>query len=89
MRRVLSCVLLVACSAPTVQSQTPALPRQVDPSGSAAASAGPGSAAAPSASEVSLEQLAPGQAVRGFSAQAVFMAWYDAVRWSDEIIGKM
>jgi EAL and modified HD-GYP domain-containing signal transduction protein len=25
----------------------------------------------------------------GFSAQAVFMAWYDAVRWSDEIIGRM
>lgn len=25
----------------------------------------------------------------GFSAQAVFMAWYEAVRWSDEIIGKM
>jgi c-di-GMP phosphodiesterase len=25
----------------------------------------------------------------GFSAQAVFMAWYDAVRWSDDIIGKM
>lgn len=28
-------------------------------------------------------------AAAGFSAQAVFMAWYDAVRWSDEIIGKM
>lgn len=25
----------------------------------------------------------------GFSPQAVFMAWYDAVRWSDEIIRKM
>jgi len=25
----------------------------------------------------------------GFSAQAVFMAWYDAVRWSDDIIGRM
>lgn len=25
----------------------------------------------------------------GFSPQAVFMAWYDAVRWSDEIIGRM
>ena len=25
----------------------------------------------------------------GFSAQAVFMAWYDAVRWSDDIIARM
>jgi EAL and modified HD-GYP domain-containing signal transduction protein len=25
----------------------------------------------------------------GFSAQSVFMAWYEAVRWSDDIIGKM
>jgi len=25
----------------------------------------------------------------GFSAQAVFMAWYDAVRWSDEVISRM
>jgi c-di-GMP phosphodiesterase len=25
----------------------------------------------------------------GFSAQQVFMAWYDAVRWSDDIIGRM
>jgi EAL and modified HD-GYP domain-containing signal transduction protein len=25
----------------------------------------------------------------GFSAQAVFMAWYEAVRWSDDIIGRM
>jgi EAL and modified HD-GYP domain-containing signal transduction protein len=25
----------------------------------------------------------------GFSAQAVFMAWYDAVRWSEEIISRM
>ena len=65
--------MLVACSPPTAPTKTPALPRQVDPSGAAAASAGPGSAAPPSASEVSLEQLAPGQAVRGFSAQAVYL----------------
>jgi EAL and modified HD-GYP domain-containing signal transduction protein len=25
----------------------------------------------------------------GFSAQAVFMAWYDAVRWSDDIISRI
>jgi EAL and modified HD-GYP domain-containing signal transduction protein len=25
----------------------------------------------------------------GFSAQSVFMAWYDAVRWADEIIAKL
>jgi hypothetical protein len=25
----------------------------------------------------------------GFSAQAVFMAWYEAVRWSDDIIRRM
>ncbi len=25
----------------------------------------------------------------GFSPQAVFLAWYDAVRWSDDIIGRM
>ena len=28
-------------------------------------------------------------AAAGFSAQAVFMAWYDAVRWSDDIISRM
>lgn len=28
-------------------------------------------------------------AAAGFSAQSVFMAWYDAVRWSDDIIARM
>jgi EAL and modified HD-GYP domain-containing signal transduction protein len=28
-------------------------------------------------------------AAAGFSAQAVFVAWYDAVRWADDIIGRL
>jgi len=28
-------------------------------------------------------------AAAGFSAQAVFMAWYDSVRWADDIIARM
>lgn len=28
-------------------------------------------------------------AAAGFSAQSVFMAWYDAVRWSDDIMSRM
>jgi EAL and modified HD-GYP domain-containing signal transduction protein len=28
-------------------------------------------------------------AAAGFSSQAVFMAWYDAVRWADEIIARV
>jgi EAL and modified HD-GYP domain-containing signal transduction protein len=30
-----------------------------------------------------------GLSTTGFSAQAVFVAWYDAVRWSDEIISRI
>ena len=62
MRRLLSCALVVACTAPAVPTKPPASPRRVDPGG-----------APPAASEVSLEQLAPGQSVRGFSAQAVYL----------------
>jgi len=66
MRHVLICVLLVACGAPT--APTPAPPRSVEARGAA----GPGSAAS-SAREVSLAQLTPGQRVRGFSAQVVYL----------------
>jgi hypothetical protein len=72
MRHAWSWLLAVACSAPTAPSKAPASPGPVDPSGSVA-SAGPGSAAPPPASEVSLEQLAPGQVVRGFSPRAVYL----------------
>src|ERR1043165_8219748 len=44
----------------------------VDPGGSIAGG-GRGAGAPPSASEVNLEQLAPGQVVRGFSPQAVYL----------------
>ncbi|HEX7840061.1 MAG TPA: hypothetical protein VF469_21440, partial [Kofleriaceae bacterium] len=73
MRHAWSWLLVVACSAPTGPSKTPASPGPVDPGGSAVAAAGPGAGAPPPASEVSLEQLAPGQVVRGFSPRAVYL----------------
>ncbi len=73
MRHVWSWLLVVAGCAPTAPSNVTALPRQVSPAGSDAPAAGPGSAALPSVSEISLEQLSPGQVVRGFSAQAVYL----------------
>ena len=72
MRHAWGWLVVVACSAPTSPSTTPASPSPVDPRGSVA-SATPGSAAPSPAGEVSLEQLAPGQVVHGFAPRAVYL----------------